>query len=47
MEVKHVKGLYFVGEVTDIHGPIGGYNHTIAMSSGYASARAVIKNIQV
>ena len=47
MEVKHVKGLYFVGEVTDIHGPIGGYNHTIAMSSGYASARAVIENIQV
>jgi predicted flavoprotein YhiN len=47
MEVKHVKGLYFVGEVTDIHGPIGGYNHTIAMSSGYASARAVIENIHV
>lgn len=28
-------GIYFVGEVLDIHGPIGGYNITLALSTGY------------
>ena len=39
MESKHVKGLFFAGEMMDIHGPIGGFNITIAMSTGYRAAR--------
>ncbi len=42
MEVKQYKGLYFVGEVTDLHGPIGGYNITIALSTGYLAANHII-----
>lgn len=38
MESKIVKGLYFAGEVSDLHGPIGGFNITIAMSMGYTAA---------
>ena len=29
------KGVYFIGESLDIHGPIGGYNITLALSTGY------------
>ena len=35
MESKINKGIYFVGEALDIHGPIGGYNITLALSTGY------------
>ena len=35
MESKKVPGLYFIGETVDIHGPIGGFNVTIALSTGY------------
>ena len=35
MESKLVKGLYFAGEVLDLHGPTGGYNLKIAFSTGY------------
>jgi predicted Rossmann fold flavoprotein len=38
MEVKAIKHLYFIGEVTDLHGPIGGYNITIALSTGHLAA---------
>ena len=31
------KNLYFVGEALDIHGPIGGYNITLALSTGYCA----------
>ena len=37
-ESKKVPGLYFIGEAVDIHGPIGGFNVTIALSSGYAAS---------
>lgn len=47
MEVKKVKGLYFIGETTGLHGPIGGYNLTIAFSTGYMSATHVIESIQL
>ena len=43
MQVKNIKGLYFIGETTDLHGPIGGYNITIALSTGYLAANDVIK----
>lgn len=42
-ESKKYKGLYFIGETTDIHGPIGGYNITIALSSGMLSALDIIE----
>ena len=37
MESKKYKGVFFVGEVLDFHGPIGGYNLTIALSTGYTA----------
>ncbi|MCD4827603.1 MAG: aminoacetone oxidase family FAD-binding enzyme [Acholeplasmataceae bacterium] len=46
MEVKSHKGLYFIGEVTDLHGPIGGYNITIALSTGYLSAQDIISKCE-
>ena len=35
MESKHVKNLYFAGEVIDVDAYTGGYNLQIAFSSGY------------
>lgn len=37
MESTINKGLFFVGEALDIHGPIGGYNLTLALSTGYTA----------
>ncbi|MWC30312.1 NAD(P)/FAD-dependent oxidoreductase [Paenibacillus sp. MMS18-CY102] len=37
MASKLVNGLYFCGEVLDIHGYTGGYNITAAFSTGYAA----------
>lgn len=42
MESRHIKGLYFIGETTDLHGPIGGYNITIALSTGNLSSQDII-----
>jgi predicted flavoprotein YhiN len=44
MEVKAIKHLYFIGEVTDLHGPIGGYNITIALSTGHLAASHIINH---
>lgn len=37
MESKVLKGLYFAGEVIDVHGLTGGYNLQIAFSTGYTA----------
>lgn len=37
---KLVKGLYFAGEIMDVHAHTGGYNITVAFSSGYNAGRA-------
>jgi predicted Rossmann fold flavoprotein len=37
MEVHGVKGLYFVGEVLDVTGHLGGFNFQWAWSSGYVA----------
>lgn len=37
MECKDIKGLYFVGEVMDVTGWLGGYNFQWAWSSGYVA----------
>ena len=39
MEAKKVPGLYFVGEVLDVTGRLGGYNLQWAWSSGYAAGQ--------
>ena len=39
MESAVVDGLFFAGEVLDIHGKCGGYNLQFAFASGIAAAR--------
>jgi hypothetical protein len=41
MESKKVPGLYFVGEVVDVTGHLGGYNFQWAWASGYSAGLAV------
>ncbi len=41
MESKLIPGLYFIGEVLDLHGYTGGYNITIALSTGYCAGNNV------
>ena len=41
MEAKKVPGLYFIGEVVDVTGWLGGYNFQWAWSSGYAAGNAI------
>lgn len=41
MEAKKVPGLYFIGEVIDVTGQIGGYNLHWAWASGYAAGQYV------
>jgi predicted Rossmann fold flavoprotein len=37
MEARHVPGLYFVGEVVDVTGHLGGYNFQWAWASGFVA----------
>ncbi len=37
MEAKHQSGLYFIGEILDVTGHLGGYNFQWAWSSGYSA----------
>lgn len=41
MESKKVKGLYFIGEVVDVTGWLGGYNFQWAWASGFAAGKNV------
>jgi predicted Rossmann fold flavoprotein len=41
MEAKKVPGLYFIGEVVDVTGWLGGYNFQWAWASGWAAGQAV------
>ncbi|WP_273857965.1 NAD(P)/FAD-dependent oxidoreductase [Photobacterium sp. GSS17] len=41
MEAKQVPGLYFVGEVMDVSGWLGGYNFQWAWSSGFVAGQHV------
>ncbi|MGY1424554.1 NAD(P)/FAD-dependent oxidoreductase [Lysobacter sp. A289] len=41
MQSRHVAGLYFVGEVLDVTGWLGGYNFQWAWASGHAAGSAV------
>jgi predicted Rossmann fold flavoprotein len=41
MESKRVKGMYFIGEVVDVTGWLGGYNFQWAWASAVAAGKAV------
>jgi predicted Rossmann fold flavoprotein len=40
MAAKRVPGLFFIGEVVDVTGQLGGYNFQWAWASGYAAGQA-------
>ncbi len=40
-ETKKVPGLYFIGEVLDVTGHLGGYNFQWAWASGFAAGQYV------
>jgi predicted flavoprotein YhiN len=41
MESKKVPGLFFIGEVVDVTGQLGGFNFQWAWASGYCAGQAV------
>ncbi len=41
MEAKKVSGLYFIGEVVDVTGWLGGYNFQWAWASGFAAGQVL------
>ncbi|MFT4804195.1 MAG: putative flavoprotein YhiN, partial [Psychroserpens sp.] len=41
MMAKDVEGLYFIGEVVDVTGWLGGYNFQWAWSSGWVAGQVV------
>jgi hypothetical protein len=41
MESKRIEGLYFIGEVADVTGWLGGYNFQWAWASGFAAGQNV------
>ena len=41
MEARKVPGLYFIGEVVDVTGQLGGYNFQWAWASGFAAGQSV------
>jgi predicted flavoprotein YhiN len=43
MEARNVPGLYFIGEVMDVTGWLGGYNFQWAWASAWACAQALAK----
>jgi len=46
MQSKKVDGLYFIGEVVDVTGHLGGFNFQWAWSSGYAAGMAIAEQPQ-
>jgi predicted flavoprotein YhiN len=41
METKSVPGLYFIGEVVDVTGHLGGHNFQWAWASGYVCGKEI------
>jgi predicted flavoprotein YhiN len=41
MEAEHVPGLFFIGEVVDVTGQLGGFNFQWAWSSGFVAGQIV------
>ncbi len=45
MESRLMQGLYFCGEVLDIHGYTGGYNITAASCTGYVAGKSAAEKV--
>ncbi|MBX6395300.1 MAG: NAD(P)/FAD-dependent oxidoreductase [Alicyclobacillaceae bacterium] len=45
MASKKMKGLYFCGEILDVHGYTGGFNITAALSTGYVAGMSAARNV--
>jgi predicted flavoprotein YhiN len=41
MESRKVAGLFFIGEVVDVTGHLGGFNFQWAWASGYSAGQAI------
>jgi predicted flavoprotein YhiN len=41
MQSKRVAGLYLIGKLLDLDGPIGGYNFQAAFSTGWRAGMSV------
>ena len=46
LEAKRVPGLFFIGEVVDVTGWLGGYNFQWAWASGFAAGEAIGSRLQ-
>ncbi|MFC5651883.1 NAD(P)/FAD-dependent oxidoreductase [Paenibacillus solisilvae] len=46
MESRLMSGLYFCGEILDVHGYTGGYNITAAFSTGYTAGRHAVSSLE-
>lgn len=46
MGSKLMRGLYFCGEILDIHGYTGGYNITAAFTTGYTAGKSAAESIK-
>jgi len=46
MQARDVQGLYFIGEVIDVTGHLGGFNFQWAWSSGYAAGMAIAESLK-
>ena len=44
MECRRVPGLYFIGEVVDVTGHLGGFNFQWAWASGFCAGQALSKS---
>ena len=40
MEARKIRGLYFIGEVVDVTGHLGGFNFQWAWASGFCAGQA-------
>jgi predicted Rossmann fold flavoprotein len=47
MGSKLMEGLYFCGEILDIHGYTGGYNITAAFTTGYTAGKSAAESNRV
>ncbi|TCS96666.1 NAD(P)/FAD-dependent oxidoreductase [Hazenella coriacea] len=45
MQSKKMQGLYFCGEILDIHGYTGGYNITAASCTGYVAGKSAAEQV--
>lgn len=45
MQSKKMSGLYFCGEILDIHGYTGGYNITAASCTGYVAGKSAAEQV--